>query len=776
MRLAILAASTYAHNQKLRELPQVEAELDVLGQRLTEPDAGFVVHIFSAQRGLAEAIEQLAQTFREPVEELLFYFCGYAVVSDERGPALLLDGERLGSLSVKRLRRLIAQLAPHALAILDTVSPFENEPPPQDVVGALYSALQSDESSLHQLLASRPLRSDLTGRSPFTSLVELVLDWQSNSEGLSAEGLYTAMRSEESLFAELPAVHYAPSFQPFHLLHPGFKPSFSMPAPAGPALDSADSVERADALADAGDWENALVEYTVALGQLAAQPGPAHTALYAKIGAALRAVGRREDALAYFDAALAIDERHAAALRGAAELRAEANDVEAALKLLGRWLTVEPNALPAAELAAKLLSEAGRWDELARLYEFVLPRASEANVAVALSLELAAICRDQLGDPGRAFGPLERAAQLAPNELRLREPLIELCESRGDFEHALTHVLAALRVCAPEPDRYRAALRLFEKCQRPDGAWNAACVLEELGEADINESLLASTRRPEGLLPARGRIGEEEWKKKLFCSERNELADELFALLGEAAVEVGLETARRKRRLPLLEPGTEQDPEKSTATIAKTLLWTAKLLGLGVPRLHVLPDLRTELAAPPEREPTLIANKSLGSGLELSELCFLWGRHLAFLRPEHRLGLYFPSVPELTEFILAALSLGGSPQLPFKKLEGDAKLFARGLKRHLSPQQLAQLKSLSERFPLQQSPQVALSWTRAVEMSTSRAGLLASGNLEIAARMSERFPLGMQLSPGEQLSDLMAWCVSDDYATLRERLGVTVTS
>ncbi len=776
MRLAILAASTYANNQKLRELPQVEAELDVLGQRLTEPDAGFVVHIFSAQRGLAEGIEQLAQTFHEPIESLLFYFCGYAVVSDDRGPALLLDGERLSSLSVKRLRRLLAQLSPSALAILDTVSAFATEPAPREVVAALSLTLQSDESSLHQLLANRPLHSDLSSRSPFTSLVELVLDWQSNADGLSPEALHAAMRSEEALFSELPAVHYVAGSEPFHILHPGYRPVFSMPAPAGPMLDSADALERADALAAAGDYDNALVEYTVALGELGPGPSPRHSSLYVKIGVALRTVGRAQDALAYFDAALGIDEKNTAALSGAAELRAEARDADAALPLLERWLAIEPNALPAAGLAAKLLSESRRFTELARLYERVLPRVTEASVAVELSLDFAALCQDTLADPDRATAALEHAAKLAPNELRVREPLIGLCEARGDFERALTHVLAALRVSAPEPERYRAALRLFEKCHRPDGAWNAACVLEELGDADINESLLASTRRPEGLLPARGRIGDDEWSKKLFCSDRNELADELFTVLGEAAVEVGLETARRKRRLPLLDPNSAQDPEKSTATIAKTLLWTAKLLGLAVPRLYVSTELRGELFAPPERQPTLIASKSLGSGLELAELSFLWGRHLAFLRPEHRLTLYFPNVAELSELIIAALSLGGATELPFKKLDGDAKLFARGLKRHLSPQQLTRLKAVAERIRAHQAPHVALSWTRAVEMSTSRAGLLASGNLEIAAKMSERFPLGMQLSPAEQLSDLMAWCVSADYAALRERLGVNVTS
>jgi golgin subfamily B member 1 len=322
----------------------------------------------------------------------------------------------------------------------------------------------------------------------------------------------------------------------------------------------------------------------------------------------------------------------------------------------------------------------------------------------------------------------------------------------------------------------RRALRLFDKSGQADGAWNAACALEILGEADINESLLAGARCPEGLLPARDRVAEKDWSAKLFCPERDAAADDLFAALDGAALEVGLETARRKRRLPALDPSTAEDPETSTATLAKTLLWTSKLLGLDVPRLHVLSELNANLLTPPAREPTLLANRALGSGLELSELAFLWGRQLAFLRPEHRLVAFYPTVPELAALVLAALSLGGLPQLPFKKLEGEAKLFARSLKRHLSPDALERLALAAGRFPVRDAGKATLSWCRAVELSASRAGLLACGSLETAAKMSERFPLAGQVEPKAQLDDLLSFAVGPEYAVLRERLGVALTS
>jgi hypothetical protein len=68
MRLAILAASTYAGSDKVSELVTSEVDLDLLGQRLGEQDAGFAVHIFRAERGLAEAVEQVIAEAGEPID------------------------------------------------------------------------------------------------------------------------------------------------------------------------------------------------------------------------------------------------------------------------------------------------------------------------------------------------------------------------------------------------------------------------------------------------------------------------------------------------------------------------------------------------------------------------------------------------------------------------------------------------------------------------------------------------------------------------------------
>lgn len=613
MRLALLAASSYSSSSELLDLPGAEVDLELLGQRLSEPDAGFSVMAFRAERRLGEAVEQVLSEVSEPIEQLLFFFSGYAMVSDERGPALLLDGERLSVLSLKRLKRLLNEKSQRSLAVLDTIAAFDGERTPGETVQALAAGLFAPEASTHVLLASRP-QAETSGRSPFTSLLELVLDWQAvKSEPLGADGLYAAMRAEESMFAELPAVEYFPGSGAFDLLRP----------PAGSS-------------------------------GIVSVPPPS---------------------------------------RAPSE--------------------VPPGLFPGD----------------------ATPSAEERAQALALAKE---------------------------------------ATESGDHEGAIGHLRTAIRAEPREPEAYRELSKAFQNARRPDGSWNVACALDALGAADVNESLLAAAHRPEGLLAAQGVLLEADWQKKLLCPDRDPLIDGLVSALGDAVTALGIETARRKRRLPALDPAGEQDPEKSTTMLARTLLWSARLLGILRPKLYVLDSVPGDLSVAPLTDSTMLASKALGSGLGLPELAFLWARRLVLLRPEHRaLALFLPD--ELEALVRAAQALGSTNGAP-RALDADGKLFLRGLKRHLRGDRVKLVAEAVQTLPASGVRARLAAFQRSVDRSAGRAGLLACGNLELAAALTERFPQKSELDVNAQVEDLFCFSTSEEYATLRERLGVAVKS
>ena len=604
MRLAILAASSYAECQKLSELADATLNLDVLGQRLADTDAGYVVQAFRAERGLAEAIEHVLASAGEPVESLLFYFSGYAMVADERGPALLLDGERLGTLTFKRLRRVLDEHVQNAFVVLDTLSAFDGETPAVDAASLLASALGAGTTPVHTLVAHRA-EADAVARSPFSSLFELVLDWQSTRPTpLDTEELVRALRAEEALFSALPAFEFARGDLPFQVL-----------------------------------------------------------------------LGTRPQSLA-------------------------------------------PEAPPPASLEPV--------PDAVRVSADERSRALEASVTA---------------------------------------------EVEGDLPRALAEARIAVRGDARDASTLDWAFGLFERSNDPEGAYHAAEALALVGGASAAQLELVARHRPEGLLSARGVLAEADWLKNLLNPERDATTERLVRALGEGAVELGLETSQRKRRGATLDPRAEQDPEKSTTTLARTLVWSARLLGLPRPKLYVLERVSGDLAVGEVKTPAVTASKTLGSGLSLPELAFRWARVLVYFRPELRLLAHFSGPGELAALGRAASALVAPGPPP--RLDADAKLLLRGLRRHVRGPVLASLADVVGTSTAADVSGRLTAWARGAELLAGRAGLLACGNLELAAAVTERAPLAT-VSSREQVDDLIAYSLSPEYALLRARLGVAL--
>jgi tetratricopeptide (TPR) repeat protein len=862
MRLAICVASAYEQNPNLPNLPSAELDLEIVSQRLAQPDAGFTVHAFSALRGLPEGIEHLIESLGQPIETLIFYFSGYALLSEERGPALLLDGERIGTLSLKRLRKILQQHAPEALVVLELVSPPDSYQASSDVTMAMQGALLGFGSGTSLIVAARPSASaTVVTPSPATHLLRMVLDWHDPAVGLRASVLWAGMQTDRALFEEIPAASYAPGPSD-PLLIPAqvaAAESLGRPSGAGDAAGAADAsvfpfeaptlhsfVAAADTLAARGQYDAALDQYEGARALLPDEPGPEHVRLYEKIAAMLRNVERFEDARAYYEAALAIDPDAPRALDGATDLSLELGDVDRARAWLERWAAVDPKALVAHErllglqlsdgehepaletrrriahaspdpiraaqqlFAAALSAEDVLADEaralelyeealsfnpsapdvlerveallerrrdyarLATIYEFSLARATNHELAQVLARRLGDLCRERLSDAGRAARALALAGQLEPENHVLFAELAQLFTAQGDHQRAAEQARLALAAEA-KPEYLRLALKVFEKSGEPDAAWNAANALDWLGEADINESLVASQHRPEGLLAVRTNLAEKDWLDGHLSGDVDPALSEIVVMLRDAIVELGVTAAKKQGSKLELDPATAQDPAKSTTTLAKTLLWTSRLLGIRTPELYVVPEVSGELAAQPERSPVSVASRSVGSGLGLPELAFLWGRHLVQFRPEHELSLFFPDPTDQTALLSAALAVGGAPGHEMRSLDGNAKRFAAGLKKHLRGSKLEFLKDIVRRQPNADPAARMRAYRKRAERAALRAGLLACGDIEIAARLTERFPSGSEFHARERRAELLTFSVGESYAHLRRRLGVAVS-
>jgi len=504
---------------------------------------------------------------------------------------------------------------------------------------------------------------------------------------------------------------------------------------------------------------------------------PQDTGAVRRLVEILHSAGKHREAVearvALSDHFLSSPARRARVLVEAARATTEhLDDPDYAVELAHLALTADPSALDALEIASAALVREEAWDRLADIYEAMLEQWEDDRVALDLARKLGFLARDNLGDPERASRAFELALALDDSDTELRFALADLYDQQGDLNQAIFHCRAAVQADPTNVSGYHRAYELFTKAGDSDTAWNASIVLDHLDEADINESLVAESFRPDGLLQAIDFITDEDWGKGLFSPERDRTIATILEAVSRGAVEFRIDQLRKEKKLPHLNPEMREDLDRSTTTLARTMLWSGRLLGIQVPDLYVYPQVKGGLSAAAVAEPSALASRTLGSGLAAKQLAFLWGRHLTFFRPEHYLLVFYPTIKDLAALMVATLAIGEGSDMSGESRK--ARQRASGLKKKLREDELGRLRRASRKFSSENATGQMLAWARTVELSAGRAGLLACGDLNVAAALVQEYPVGGQLTPKARIADLMSYSISQEYAQLREKLGVTV--
>ncbi|MFC1641412.1 tetratricopeptide repeat protein [Myxococcota bacterium] len=493
----------------------------------------------------------------------------------------------------------------------------------------------------------------------------------------------------------------------------------------------------------------------------------------------LHALGEHDEAIRtrWWQASLCSEDRarHARLLVQAANAVQEyLGDVAYAVDLGEQALNADPRAYEALELVANLLVTAEDWEHLARLYEAVLEGECDDWVTLDLGEKLGVLYRDKLENPERAAEALERGLAVDRTNARFHLLLGETYTVLGDPARALTHCRAAIREQPEEPGGYQVAYELFNQLGELDGSWLAASVLDYLGDPEINQSLLANAHRPEGLLPVRAVLSDQEWDSRLLWPDHDLLLRRLLALVSEVAIDHRLAQLERENKLLALDSAFLQDPALSTTMLSRTMVWAARLLGVSVPALYVYPTVPSELGATPARQPTVLASRSLGSGVTLPELAFLWARHLASLRRENSLLLFFPTVGELGELVTAAFVAKDFSPRRADFFAGPVRVLAEALHKALTETQFEELAEITGQIGLAEAGKRMVRWARGIEFVAARVGLLAAGDIAVAGDLTLRYPVGGQTTPDEQKRHLLAFSLTEEYLELRRRLGVAL--
>jgi tetratricopeptide (TPR) repeat protein len=427
-----------------------------------------------------------------------------------------------------------------------------------------------------------------------------------------------------------------------------------------------------------------------------------------------------------------------------------------------------PSGLLALARYAAGLRQRRAYAELADVYQSMLD-VRERGTTHELARRIGELCRSELGDPWRAIHALEHLLVTDGASAALRFELSELYVATDQRDLALEHCLEGLALEPRDVAGYRRARWLFERTAQIDRAWNAAQALTCLGVADQEEAEAADRHRPEGLQAATATLTEEHWATGLSHPRRHAALEQVLKLVSTPAMEYRL---AQKKHLWVPDPTLRQDPKTSTTTLCRSLTWTARLLGVPAPELYVHASDRAEMHAAPALQPTTRVSKAFATGLSLPELAFLWGRHLTYFRPDHYLRVFYPTLEEMTSVLLAAMLASDWDPQRVREHDPDTTRLATHLRRTLDESALGLLRAATKKLTPAKGRARLGDWVRSVARVANRAGLLACGDVRVAAEMIHRFPI--EAPDVDEVGDLLQFSLTEAYAELRERLGVAV--
>ncbi len=468
--------------------------------------------------------------------------------------------------------------------------------------------------------------------------------------------------------------------------------------------------------------------------------------------------------------------------------RDHVQDPDRAVEFFNQALDLNPGYLEAFERINKILTAQKDWKQLERAYRKMLHRlaglqradiGTQKKVDVEFNLwhALGLIYRDRLQDKEKALEAFKFASSLRPADMTEHLILSELYEEQDQVDNAIAEYQALLKLDPMRLDPYRKLYTLFLTKESFDEAWCLAAALVFFGKAGDEEREFYEGYKPQGLPQVKTRLDNDAWMRLLFHEDENLYVGKIFEFIAPSALRVKIELMKEKKELPVLDPHFKQDPATSTVTFARTFGWALNVLGVPMPQLYVRNDVPGVLTHVPVEPYASLAGSTVLQGFNAQELLYIIGKHAAYYRPEHLIRAYFPTLTELTLFFFAGIKLVAQEQPVPPDIANQVMHVAKSVAKSMQPIHAEGLKMAVRKFIQDEEAKANIKrWSQAVELTSTRAGFLLSGDLDIAKRLilQDQQQLPGDLTPQDKLKELLVFAVSPQYFQLRKRLGLEI--
>ncbi len=460
-------------------------------------------------------------------------------------------------------------------------------------------------------------------------------------------------------------------------------------------------------------------------------------------------------------------------------LRDRVGDEELALHHFELALDADSRLVKAFAAVEQLLAGKRRWRDLARAIERMIARLPETpdseKARAALWKELGALQHRALGDVVAARGAFERVVRASPDDLDALQSYAELAAAVPGQEAAAADALRSIAIRQKDPSRTVSKLLAVQLVRKDlDRAYAAADVLAHLlRTAGPDELETVDRLRRLAREFATRSLDDVLWQRLLHERLRGGpvagiltlLARDAGALFVQAPKDLGLNPTRDEVVLAT-----------SGLVLANGIKYAARSLGIEGVRLFRVVGSPMRLGFANTDPPSLVAGEETYQERPRRELWYVAARAVSFYRPELRLARLMPH-DQLQGVFQAACCVGAPSFVPTADARTIQKM--RGpIERILDERgKLPVLARLAEEYAAGGRPGDVRAHMDAVELTSNRAGALLAGDLQVARRLVlEEKAQVSKLQDEAKVRDLVQFCLSEDWAVLRDALGLSVAA
>ncbi len=454
----------------------------------------------------------------------------------------------------------------------------------------------------------------------------------------------------------------------------------------------------------------------------------------------------------------------------------ELHDLDQAVEYYEKALASDPTLESAFRGLADCLQRSGGFKQLARAYRAQIERTKDQiapEQLAALWHNLAELYHHRLNRLDEAVVAYEAAQNLDGENRQRMERLVEIYSKHPNryAERAIGAHAALLEQNPYRIESYRGLRKLYTQLSRPDEAWALCQALRSLNMAEPDEEAFFKRHRVQAPATARECITEQIWEEYILSSEQDPLLTAIFAMIQPAAVN---ELSQEPETFGI-DRTTPIDCQSDSAVMSQMLFYASGVTLVPLPPVFYQPSSAGGVSFLFTNPPSIGLGQAAFQSAPDQALAFIAGRQLSYMRPGHYMRQLVPTGSGLRSWLLAAIRLA-NPRFPVPdsmrvQVERNHQALVSML--HVPTQQ--SLISLIEKL-LQEQPELDMKrWAMAVDVTADRVGFVLANSLDAAVAVVRASPADSSYaSERDRLKELYLYAVSPRYLALRQAIGVTI--